>query len=953
MSTEYRVGSLVRARGREWVVAESQHDLLMLRPLGGADDELAGVYLPLEKVEPARFDLPDPQRVGDHRSCRLLRDAVRLSSRAGAGPFRSLSRIAVEPRPYQLVPLLMALKLDPVRLLIADDVGIGKTIEALLVARELLDRGEVRRLAVLCPPHLAEQWHLELRTKFHLDAELVLSSTVTRLERDLGYDQSLFERYRVVVVSMDFIKSERRRTEFLRNCPELVIVDEAHTCSWGSEQRGRHQRHEIVRQLSADPNRHLLLVSATPHTGNEASFRSLLTFLDADFADLPPDMSGAENEKHRRRLAAHLVQRRRPDLKKFLDVETNFPDREEAETHYKLSPEYREFFQRVLTYIRETVEVDGLGRTRQRVRWWSALALLRSVASSPAAAAATLRSRAPTVEAESPEQVDAIGRRSVLDLETDEEIEGVDVAPGADPNSTDTYEGSDTPDRAEARRLRERLLKLAHEADALEGANDSKLQGAVKLVKELLKDKYNPIVFCRFIPTAEYVGRELSKRLGKSVRVETVTGLLPSEEREERVLSLRDSEQRVLVCTDCLSEGVNLQDLFDSVVHYDLAWSPTRHEQRQGRVDRFGQKRKIVRALMYYGVDNGIDGIVLDVLLRKHRKIRSSLGISVPVPVETNAVVDAILEGLLLREQSGSKQQLLPFLEEHVRPKRDALDLEWDRASEREKRSRTLFAQETIKVEEVGRELEATRQSIGSSADVARFVKGALAMCGAVTNEKPDHVEFELGEVSRTLRDLLGGGPPKLKGRFDLPTPKDVEYLSRTHPAVQGLSTYVLDGALDIGGAGPARRCGAVRTRAVATRTTLLILRLRFDLHVRAGDERTSHLAEEVRLLAFQGAPDAATWLDETGAEALLSAEPDGNIEREQASTFVRRVVEGYSNLLPRIEAEARARASILLEAHERVRSAARARRFVHDVEPQLPADVIGIFVLLPAVAKG
>ena len=151
----YAVGSLVKARGREWVVLpESEEDLLVLRPLGGTEDEVAGVYLPLETVEPATFDLPDPTKRGDYLSSQLLRDAVRLGFRSSAGPFRSFARIAVEPRPYQLVPLIMALRLDPVRVLIADDVGIGKTIEAALIARELLDRGEAERLAVLCPPQL-------------------------------------------------------------------------------------------------------------------------------------------------------------------------------------------------------------------------------------------------------------------------------------------------------------------------------------------------------------------------------------------------------------------------------------------------------------------------------------------------------------------------------------------------------------------------------------------------------------------------------------------------------------------------------------------------------------------------------------------------------------------------------------------------------------------------------
>ncbi|RIK52137.1 MAG: ATP-dependent helicase, partial [Chloroflexi bacterium] len=230
----YAVGSLVKARGREWVVLpDSSEDFLVLRPLGGTDQERAGVYLPLERddVQPASFALPDPNQPGDFLSCRLLRDAVRLGFRSSAGPFRSFGRISVEPRPYQLVPLLMALKLDPVRLLVADDVGIGKTVEALLIARELLDRGEVRRLAVLCPPHLAEQWQDELRDKFHIEAELVLPSTVNRLERNAAANQSLFDLYPHVIVSTEYIKSSRRRDDFVRACPELVIVDEAHTCA--------------------------------------------------------------------------------------------------------------------------------------------------------------------------------------------------------------------------------------------------------------------------------------------------------------------------------------------------------------------------------------------------------------------------------------------------------------------------------------------------------------------------------------------------------------------------------------------------------------------------------------------------------------------------------------------------------------------------------------------------
>ena len=233
----------MRARGREWVVLPgSADDLLMVRPLGGTEEEVTGLLTGLEPVGSASFELPDPAHPGDYRSSRLLRDAVRFGFRSSAGPFRSFGRLAVEPRPYQLVPLLLALKLDPVRMLIADDVGIGKTVEAALIVRELLDRGEIERLAVLCSPQLATQWQSELRDKFHIDAEVVLPGTASRLERHCRLNESLFERYPFVVVSTDFIKSERRRDEFRRTCPEMVIVDEAHTCASGWDGRGRHQR---------------------------------------------------------------------------------------------------------------------------------------------------------------------------------------------------------------------------------------------------------------------------------------------------------------------------------------------------------------------------------------------------------------------------------------------------------------------------------------------------------------------------------------------------------------------------------------------------------------------------------------------------------------------------------------------------------------------------------------
>src|SRR5436190_5301806 len=382
-------GTLVHARGREWIVLpDSSEELLMVRPVGGLDEEVTGLLPSVESITSATFSLPTRNDLGDFQAGALLRDAARISTRAAAGPFRSFGRIAVEPRPYQLVPLMMALKLDPIRLLIADDVGIGKTIEAAVIARELLDRGEVRRLTVLCPPHLAEQWQRELAEKFHIEAELILSSTIQRLERDLPRGVSVFDRHRFTVVSTDFIKTPRRAQDFVLKCPEFVIVDEAHGCTLaGGVGRGRQQRFELLRRVAADESRHLVLVTATPHSGNEEAFRSLLSLLDQEFANLPPDLDQAERAGIRRKLARHLVQRRRADIRHYLETDTAFPERRDKEATYTFSKGYRTLFEEILAFARDFVSGEDGGQRRRRVRYWSALALLRCVSSSPAAAA--------------------------------------------------------------------------------------------------------------------------------------------------------------------------------------------------------------------------------------------------------------------------------------------------------------------------------------------------------------------------------------------------------------------------------------------------------------------------------------------------------------------------------------------------------------------------------------
>jgi len=935
-------GSLVRARGREWVVLpESEGDFLIVRPLGGTLQETAGIHTALEKVEPAAFRMPGVEDLGSHVSCSLLRDAVRFGFRSSAGPFRSFGRLNCQPRPYQLVPLLMALKLDPVRLLIADDVGIGKSIEACLVARELLDRGEVNRICVLCPPHLAEQWRKELSSKFNIFAELVLSSTARRLERNLRADQSIFDAHPFVVVSTDFIKSDRRRHDFLRTCPEFVIVDEAHTCAAAIEGRGTsHQRFLLLTELLKDKDRHLVLVTATPHSGNEGAFRSLLSLIDPVFADLPEDLSGPDKTLHRRRLAAHLVQRRRADLRHFLQRDTPFPERKDLETHYELSPAYKELFQKVLDYARETASDTSGGALRQRVRWWSALSLLRAMASSPAAAAATLRERSRVNEAQDEAAADELGRKAILDSTEDLGEESGDLAPGADPEMEDGETSN-----------RRRLLAFAREAEKLRGKEDAKLLTLIPHLQSILKEGFNPIIFCRFIQTAEYVCEELTHRLGKEASVTCITSRLAPEERSTRIDELSDdaSSRRVLVCTDCLSEGINLQEKFDAVIHYDLSWNPTRHEQRDGRVDRFNQKSPEVRVLTYYGTDNQIDGIVLDVLLRKHRTIRNALGVSVPMPVDSEQIVKAIFEGLLLRSKASadkSKDQLSLFGEEFFRPQQEQLHKDWENAADREKRSRTMFAQESIKFEEVAAELDAAERAIGSAQDLSGFFRGILTLSGATVSDGPV-MNIDLTGVQPGLKDSLGGAS-SLSICFDPVSQRKVAHLHRTHPLVEGLANYVLNSALDREIGGIARRAGVIRTRAVDTRTVLLLLRLRFHIITTILKEERQLLAEDSLIAAFTGQPDLPAWLEESAIEALLAAAPEGTVGPDVARNNLELLTSNFDVLLQGLEDLARKRGEQLLENHRRVRTATGARGSYRI--DQNPPDILGLYVLLPVI---
>ncbi|MFA7238757.1 MAG: helicase-related protein [Sulfuricellaceae bacterium] len=937
---EFYPGSLVSARGREWIVLpESTAETLRLRPLGGGEKDESLIFLPLERqpVQPATFPWPQAEQARNHAASQLLMDALQLKLRNGAGPFRSFGNIAVEPRAYQLVPLLMAMKLGTVRLLIADDVGIGKTIEGALIARELLDRGEIQRLTVLCPPHLCEQWQRELAERFHIQSVIVRTSSAARLERDLPPGTSVFDANPFTVVSLDYIKSERRREAFQRFCPEFVIVDEAHTCTQGGQ--SHQQRYQLLKGLAENANRHMVLLTATPHSGDEDAFFNLLGLLRPEFTalkDLPP---GARMDL-RDNLSHHFVQRRRPDIAEWQDT-SMFPDRKTAELTYRLTGAWGQLFNDVLDYARELVErAEGRGQREQRMNWWAALALLRCISSSPAAAVNALRTR---LEGASEEA--GSDEFTLEDIEAqagDRVLDGLD-----DALSTDDIEpAAQTEDSA-------RLQELIVAAENLAGAaNDPKLAKLQNHLVALIKEGFQPVVFCRYIATAHYLADFLRGKF-RDATIKAVTGELTSGEREAAIEEMGDTEKRILVATDCLSEGINLQHLFTAVVHYDLSWNPTRHEQREGRVDRFGQKAREVRSTMLYGEDNPVDGAVLQVILRKAESIRKELGVLVPMPDNEGKLTQALLNAVLLRKHNtvgNMAQATFDFGE----PAQE-IETAWQSAREKAAKNRSIFAQRRLKPEDVLPEWRKSAAVLGGEDDVARFVSRAVAKLGAALEPYKQHNKLHLDHLPATVRERLAadGLTGTLRIDFHQPAAQGSHFIQRTHPLVVVLADTLLERALEsdpeVNDADAVARAGAAFVGNVSLKTTVLLLRLRHQLSViRETSTRLMLCEETIAVVSSGSAPPEMLTPEQT--HALLGAEAVRNMPPPVRDLHIRQALQTIPDWQSQLESLARERAQALLQDHRRVRDAAEAKG-TYQVTASLPVDIMGVYVLVPVVA--
>ena len=476
-----------------------------------------------------------------------------------------------------------------------------------------------------------------------------------------------------------------------------------------------------------------------------------------------------------------------------------FPKHETAELPYRFDAATQAFHDAVLDWCLGIVQGAGEGARVARLAFWGVLALMRCVGSSPAAAASALRNR--------------------LAADPDRLAEQVFDDDGDDADAVDLEPASGLEDPA--------LAALAAQAEGLAGLHDPKLSALVKLLKAPLAEGANPVVFCRFLATADHVAAGLRKAYPK-LRIEAVTGAVTPEERRARVEAMgeaaegQDAPQRLLVATDCLSEGINLQALFDMVVHYDLSWNPTRHQQREGRVDRFGQPKDRVRSVLMFSPDSAIDGAVLDVILRKAERIRTRTGVTVPLPDERGAVTGALMNRVLLRKgRATAARSRLRFP--------GGRSGRWRRAGQTRRKAKSARARASHKTQLSPRKwLRNGSDGAMCWADRARCGVSSTGPFGA--RRRRSSIRRD-GSADAHLEALPDSSKERLLGRglsgtvrisFDGARP-GAALVTRSHPLPATLADSLLEGALDqsFEPTAPLGRAGAWPTRVVATVTTV------------------------------------------------------------------------------------------------------------------------------------
>ena len=596
----------------------------------------------LYRSEEATLELAEPSRRfafdGDGKLLRLASEALRIQMAHLFDPYLAVQSSGIEAFPHQLTAVYeKMLQQQPLRFLLADDPGAGKTIMAGLLIKELIIRGDVERCLIVAPGGLVEQWQDELSDKFDLEFGILsrdwLKNSATK---------NIFCEKQHVIARLDMLARSEDLKQQLDAAPtwDLIICDEAHRMSarmWGGEV-DYTMRHKLG-QLLGSKTRHFLLMTATPHNGKEEDFQLFMGLLDADRFE-------NRSRKGARQVDLSDMMRRliKEELFRF-DGSPLFPERKAYTISYKLSEQENQLYERVTDYVQEEMNrADELeeGNTRRRGNVGFALQILqRRLASSPAAIHESLKGRLSRLRAgldreksrkRVREATETLSIGSDISVQYEEDIE--DITAEEVEKKEDQLVNQATAARtiseleAEIRSLKqlEQLARILRDSK-----DDTKWRELDKILDDPIV--YDPakgirrkiVIFTEARATLEYLRGRIQDRTGDEQSIVVIHGGVTRERRRAAIAAFNDDPKvRFLIANDAAGEGVNLQRGAHLMVNYDLPWNPNRLEQRFGRIHRIGQTE--VCHLWNLVAGETREGQVHERLLEKLETVRKSLG---------------------------------------------------------------------------------------------------------------------------------------------------------------------------------------------------------------------------------------------------------------------------------------------------------------------------------------
>lgn len=737
-NTNLKPGIIINMRNRLWRVDEFDGSEIVATPITGDSNDQRVFLADVENIREEKFERINTELPGDLSAQRLLLRAYQFDLIHGSAPFLSLHRSSVIPYNYQMVPLVLALEKPNTRMLIGDDVGLGKTVEAGLIISELIQRGKVKRVLFLTPANLKQQWKEALDYFFHIKATIIDSFSRKEFEKELPAGANPWQYFQFVIASVDYAKSPDIKQQIQEQQWDLMLVDEVHLCArpHSTVQAAKQQkRYEMIKDLGARIT-NVLFLTATPHNGYSDSFASILEILNPEIVKYNGSGEVLFDKSNAR---YNVIQRNRKKLEAWYakqEKKSPFPKRDQKEVIIdpKANGKLIQLLDAVERYGDFILKSAG-GSESRRVRNianWVAIHLQKRAISSPYAVLQSLKNRIHSLE-NTPNNTEETSEETLQQSLFDASMEDERVSEEMASLRLD-FEALSQDEIAE-------LKRIIEFGETLSPRDDDKLQKLKnEIIPELMAKDSKIIVFTKYKDTLDYLEKNIKSR---DYETFVMHGDMSLNARTEIFAKFDRAKAAILIATDVISEGLNLQRLSSNVVHYELPWNPNRLEQRNGRVDRIGQKHETV-SIRTLVVDKSLDKEILQLLIDKKKTMESDRDYAAAFFGDEDSLKELVSEATKSRRKK--KTQVNPNmpdlfstagLDETKKAVRQAFSSpEEDRKRKKRIEEESFYSSLDIELPEIDKRIEETKRIVGSQEEVLIFVKAALSRFNSALFDK-------------------------------------------------------------------------------------------------------------------------------------------------------------------------------------------------------------------------